>query len=246
MLGASDYEEIGTLLNWGLDVAAYPGNEPEYANLLRRYINDGTYRDAVVHTALGLGLQVLHASENGIVLAPTEKSLFRLRMADVRSSVGADDRLLEGFIHVAIAATVFPRAELLEETKRRAPVTIEDVESLIRRLCAEFQKAAASGPDPARDELSAGMIAGWRVYNSRAADASGTRRVGIATKTMIQKTLQALVEAGMFQLRQAHGTQAYQPTFRYQTQVREFAANEAYRMVRRMIEAEEEAEVPNA
>src|SRR5688572_23716615 len=122
MLSHRDFQQAGRLLHWGLSPTVFPGNEPEYADALRRYLDDGEFREALVHFALGLGLEVVEAAEAGLVLAPSPNSLFRVKMAEYRSSTGADDRLIEGFVHVGISAAVFPTAESLEEaTTRRRP-----------------------------------------------------------------------------------------------------------------------------
>lgn len=242
MLSRADYRSIGALLQWGLKIDAQPGREPEYAQLLRRAMNDGEFRNALTEVALGLGLVVISLDERGMVLAPEEGSIFRVRTSDYRKlSTRADDRLLEGFIHVGIAATVYPRAELLEETTwRRGPITVDDVEETLRRICDELAKKAADEPDPSTDELRTGLISGWRVYHERPADGPSTQRVGASTRVLIERVFETLVEAGMFVPR-AFGDQkkAFQPTYRYQVQVSEFAANQAFRMVQELLENEE-------
>lgn len=234
MLSQRDYREVGRLIQWGLRADAFPGNEPEYAEGLSRFLDDGEFRDALVHLALGLGLEVIDGSENGLVLAPSVDSMFRVKTATYRSSTGADDRLLEGFIHVGIAATVFPRSEFIEEglKRRRPPITVEEVEELLRQISDALAEEAEGQPDPTADELEGGFYEAWRVYRHRVTEDSGRRRVGVATKTLITKTLETLTAAGMFVRRASDGLTTYQPTHRYQTQVVEFSANTAFRLVR--------------
>lgn len=241
MMSRADYRDIGALLHWGLNVDAQPGREPEYAQLLRRAINEGEFRNALTEVALGLGLVVMSIDERGLVLAPEESSVFRVRLSDYRKPKSADDRLLEGFIHVGIAAAIYPRAELLEESWRRGPITVDDVEEVLRRVCDELEKRAEGEPDPATDDIRAGLIAGWRLYQDRAAEGPFTQRVGASTKVMIERAFNTLVEAGMFVRRTLQQTEAFQPTFRYQVQVSEFAANQAFRMIQELLENEEAA-----
>ena len=244
MLSQRDYQQAGRLLHWGLSPNAFPGNEPEYADALQRYADDGGFRDVVVHVALGLGLEIVEANEAGMVLAPSPHSLFRARVADYRSSAGADDRLLEGLIHVGIAATVFPRGEALEEatTRRRPPITADEVEEMLRQISERMAVEHVEEPDPTEREAEAGLIAAWRVYHRRSAEDGGRRRVGLATMSLIRKTLDTLTDSGMFVRRQHQGRVAYQPTFRYQAQVVEFSANAAFRSVRDLLERTGEVE----
>lgn len=244
MLSRRDYQQAGRLLHWGLRPTAFPGNEPEYAEALRRYLDDGEFREAFVYFALGLGLEVVEAAEAGLVLAPSSGSLFRVKMAEYRSSTGADDRLIEGFIHVGIAATVFPTAESLEEatTRRRPAIRVDEVEETLRRVCERLAAEAKDEPDPTREEVEAGLIAAWRVYDRRVAKDSGRRRVGVATEGLIEKTLETLTDAGMFVQRTQQGKTVYQPTFRYQAQIAEFSANAAYRMICHLLQPPGEPE----
>jgi len=233
-----DYYKIGRLLHFGLDSGARPGSDAEYTEVIQHYFDHAEFRRAVNEVALGIGLEIIEVSERGVVLVPADGSLFRVKPSEVRSSTGADDRLLEGFIQVAIAATVYPRAELLEgdPSTRRPAITPAEVDELIRRLCAQLQEETKNHPDPATSEVEAGLLAGWQVYHRRTSEDSSRRRVGQATLVMIEKALETLAAAGMFIRRTREGQTSYQPTFRYQVQVVEFSANRAFRLVQDAVE----------
>ena len=91
----NDAYRAGRLIQWGLRTRARPVQEPEYLELIRQYFDSSEFRTAVRHTADGLGLKILDATEHGLFLSPIPDSVFALKPADFRpghSSV--DDRLL--------------------------------------------------------------------------------------------------------------------------------------------------------
>ncbi|HSS01046.1 MAG TPA: hypothetical protein VLM79_28510, partial [Kofleriaceae bacterium] len=94
----------------------------------------------------------------------------------------------------------------------------EDVRAVVRELIA--------GHD--------GLEEAWRVYHRRLGaietkDGSSARR---STRRLVETNLERLRDHGGF-TRDTRGEEAtYQPTYRYQAQVRELAANEALRRVR--------------
>lgn len=230
--------DIGRLIHFGLDVRTDPVKEPEYAELLNRYDNDTDFRHAVRSVALGQGLEIASSTQYGLVLVPTEDSLYRIRPAEVRNSTGRDDRLIEGFIHLGIAATAYPRSELLDDPDVvPLPVTVTDVEERLRQICRRFEAEAANEPDPEVSEVEQELIEAWRIYDRRAAEGSSRKRVGPATRVMIQRSLETLADQGMF-LRRSRGDEvAYQPTFRYHTQVHDLQAARVFHRVQELVES---------
>jgi hypothetical protein len=108
--------QVGRLIQWGLQPLARPAQEPEYHELATMYFDDPAFCTTVQATADGLGLLVLDVSEHCLVLAPREDSAFQFKPADFRpGTTRAEDRLLDGLVQVAIAATVFPRARDLRQ-----------------------------------------------------------------------------------------------------------------------------------
>lgn len=239
MAGQHDYAfNVGRFIHFGLDTDARPGGDAEYAQIVQLYLDQSEFRRLTQSVALGAGLEIVEVGERGIVLVPSEGSLFRMKPAEVRSLAGADDRLLEGFVQVGIAATVYPRAELLDAdlSTRRPAITAQEVEELIRRLCARLEEEERGAPDPARSDVEAGLIAGWHVYRRRIPEDGSRRRVGQATLALIEKSLETLAAAGMFVRRVKEGKTSYQPLFRYQVQVVEFSANRAFQLVQNALQ----------
>lgn len=158
-----------TLLHWGLKGKQRPAQEQAYRALVHRYLDDPPFRHLVKDISLGLGLRILAAGELGLVLAAEPDSAFAFRHMDFRgTNAKADDRILDGLIQLAIAATVFPRARDLEEeaTLARPAITVGDVEDLLRRLCDRLADQAKGEADPVAGDM-AGVYEAWREYRGR-------------------------------------------------------------------------------
>jgi hypothetical protein len=227
--------DAARLVQWGLRVRARPAQEPDYKRLVDLYHDDPGFRNAVRAVADGLGLALIDVGEYGAIVAPLDDSVFALRGADFRpTSTSVEDRLLDGLIQLAIAATVFPSSRDLEEDPAiaRPPVTVTEIEDSLRAVCERLAEAARSEPDPIQGHE--GFEEAWRVYLRRldameTKDGSSARRT---TRRLVETNLERLREHGGF-LRDTRGEEpAYQPTYRYQALVRELAANEALRRVR--------------
>jgi len=213
----------------------------EYGDLIRDYLERGEFREAVEELADGLGLYVLDVSEHGIVMTPQEDSVFLLKASDFRPGYGrADDRLLDGLVQVAIAATVYPRARDLEEdvNRPRPPLTVDEVEELLRGLCARFTEEAAAAPDPRWGDDEAGLHEAWRVYDARisARETRDDRQASNTTRRIIEYGLERLRDYGCFVETKLGDRAAWQPTRRYNVLVQELAASRLFEEVQRVLE----------
>jgi hypothetical protein len=230
---SDDGYRAGRLLHWGLQPRQRPVQEPEYRELIDRYLDRGDFRELVQAIASGLQLRVLDAGDYGIALGPEGDSAFALRPAEFRpGGSGAEDRLIDGLVQLAIAATIFPTSRDLEDeaTRARPPVTVDEIEDNLRRLARRMEQDSKQAPDPKATAEEAGFYEAWRVYQSRLAvvETSDNRQSRRATRRSIQYALDRLFEFGCF-LRDARGNQVYyQPTWRYQVQVKELAALHIY------------------
>jgi len=227
--------DAARLVQWGLRVRARPAQEPDYRRLVDLYHDEPAFRSAVRAIGDGLGLRIVDVGEYGAILAPLDDSVFALRGADFRpTSSTVEDRLLDGLIQLAIAATVFPTPRDLEDDPAiaRPPVTVGEIEDSLRALCERLAEKTRDQPDPIAGHD--GFEEAWRVYHRRLGaletrDGSSARR---STRRLIEINLERLRDHGGF-TRDTRGDEAsYQPTYRYQAQVRELAANEALRRVR--------------
>jgi len=234
----------GRLIQWGLTPRAVPLQEPEYQELIERYLDARAFRALVRDLARGLGLMVLDAGPHGIVLAPTIDSVFGLRGADFRPTAsGADDRLLDGLVQLAIAAAVFPRAQHLDEesTVARPPVTVEEIDDTLRALCDRIDEAHKGEPDPEAAEETEGLYEAWRVYRRRVAvmETRDDRRAARTTRRIIEYGLERLRDAGCFVREERGGEARFQSTWRYQVLVKEFAATAVFEHVRELLDCVE-------
>ena len=230
--------DAARLVQWGLRVRARPAQEPDYKRLVDLYHDDPGFRGAVRAVAEGLGLVLIDVGEYGAIVAPLEDSVFALRGADFRpTSTSVEDRLLDGLIQLAIAATVFPSSRDLEEDPAiaRPPVTVTEIEDSLRALCERLLEQSQDQPDPIQGQE--GFEEAWRIYMRRLSametkDGSSARRT---TRRLVETNLERLRDHGGF-VRDARGEEAsYQPTYRYQALVRELAANDALRRVREVL-----------
>lgn len=231
----------GRLIQWGLQSRTRPATEPEYQDLIDRYLDRTSFRQCVERVAHGLGLLILEADEHGLILGPAEESVFSLRANEFRpSSSSADDRLLDGLVQVAIAATVFPTStDLTEEAGvARPPVTVEEIDGTLRRLCGELEQQARHEPDPSVAEDEAGLHEAWRVYQRRLSvqETQGNRQPRRTTRRIIERHLERLRELGCF-VREGREPTTYQPTYRYQVQVKGLAATRLYGHVQSILQS---------
>jgi hypothetical protein len=180
-----------------------------------------------------------------MVVGPSSESVFALRGATFRTSRSdADDRLLDGLVQVAIAATVFPTARELAEdaTIARPPVTVDEVDDVLRRICDKLSEAAKADGDPAVSDEEVGLHEAWRVYQRRlSSQHTRDNRAGPrTTRRIIERNLERLHELGCF-VQQRENSAAFQATWRYQVLVKELAATTLYRRITEALDFDVEA-----
>jgi hypothetical protein len=230
----------GRLIQWGLRVKERPALQAEYKELIDRIQDRSDFRLLVSQLAEGLGLRILDWGEHGLALAPAGDSPFGLKGASFRPNrADADDRLLDGLVQVAIAATLFPTAQELEEDAvvARPPVTVDEIDETLRRICDRLAEVAKEHADPSAADVSAGIYEAWRVYHSRLS-VQGTRDNRAAPRTtqrIIEKNLIRLVELGCF-VQQHNDALIFQATWRYHVLVKELAASTLYQQVQNLLD----------
>ncbi|MGH7619364.1 MAG: hypothetical protein ACREPM_19275, partial [Gemmatimonadaceae bacterium] len=234
-----DANDAGRLLAYGLAVSGTRArsftNEPELVSLVQQYHSSAAFREIVKAIAAGLRLQVVEVDAKGVVLMPMTDSPFALDPGTLRNSSKADDRLLDGLIMIAIAATVYPRPATLDEDTSfaRPPITAQNVEHTLRDLCDRLAADAQSEGDPTLSDVRAGLIEAWRVYQRRPSvrKTADDRRATRTTLAMVERNLESLRENGCFfrvtrpEFDDAGEETLYQPTWRFQVQMQEFSAS---------------------
>jgi hypothetical protein len=229
-----DLFRAGRLIQWALQPGATPNQNDEYNNLIELYLDRLDFREKVDKIADGLGLLILPEVRSGysIVLAPKSDSVFLMRMHDYRSSSNytTDNRLLDGLIHIAIAATVYPRdRDLLEDpTTRRNPMTVDEVEAALRQIVDQLEENSHN-LDPINS--AEGLYEAWRVYKNRPStkETKDNRAASGTTRRMIEEAFEYLCQQRCF--KKIGNT--YQPLRRYQILVQEYAASHLYQMIQR-------------
>ena len=238
----------GRLIQWGLQAKAVPFNHEEYRELIDRYIDRPSFRSLVRQICEGLGLRVLDGNDRGLFLGTQDDSVFALKPSEFRGSSGssAEDRLLDGLVQVAIAATIYPRHQDLEEDSIEAkpPITVSEVDENLRMICSEYKRRAADEPDVDRDAIDRGLQEAWRVYESRpGVKTTQTGKLSPnSTQGVIRRHLQQLVDHGCFVVSRRGDTALYRPTLRYQIQVKELAATRLYHFLQMLLDKAVETE----
>ncbi|MGH9153938.1 MAG: hypothetical protein ACRD03_16460 [Acidimicrobiales bacterium] len=159
--------DAASLIRYGLSPRLRPNRDTEYNALVVRFNADAQFRSMVRAVAIGQGL-LIHACDRleGLVLAPTEDSPYRMRLSDYVLVQSSDVRLLHGVVQVAIAATAYPTAAALEQGTHLASVSATQVYERIRAVLDDEYAGSADPPDEDPDEEAV-----WRaIRRLRAAD----------------------------------------------------------------------------
>ncbi len=231
-----DAVRAGRLIQFALQPKATPFDEPEYRELLREYEDRSDYRSLVQAVSEGLGLAVLLVNERGLFLGTHEDSVFAQSPSAFRSGqVSGDDRLLDGLVELAIAATLFPRQRDLDDDvlEARPPITIADIDGTLRELVEALKQQQPEEPDAEADRLDQGLWEAWRVFESRPSyrKTNTGRPSANSTYRIIEQHLDRLSELGCFVADRLRDPVRYRPTLRYQVLVQELAATKLYSRV---------------
>jgi hypothetical protein len=227
--------DLGLAIRYGLDPQARPATEPEYKRVVDRVGDEAAFSAALHGLAAGLGLRVAEVGWMGVILVPVPGSIFAMKWSEYReqSSTSADGRMLDGLIHIAIMATVFPLEQDLVDTssRQRTPVTGEEVDNTLRSICTAMEAQPDAHRDPLAHQEAAGLYEAWRVYKQRLPD--GPRRGAMkGTKFLIEDAFEFLIRNGCMQRTRYMGQDAFQATQRYRILVQDFAAEPLHSAVR--------------
>jgi hypothetical protein len=147
---SDDAYQAGRLLALALDHTARPGGrEPDYERLLNRWRTDTAFNELVGSVAAGLGLYVLGAGAQGLVVSGDYDGPFAVDLdavAAVRASSKATDRLLAGLVLIATAAYAYPAGGDLTETST-AVVRPRELAAFITRAAEQVATLRDSEDD---------------------------------------------------------------------------------------------------
>jgi len=229
----ADAADAARLVAFGLQPKLQPARDQEYAELLRRYREDGAFARLADAVAAGLGLVVLEVSPRaGMAVTAAEDSVFAVRMGDYarRTSADGGDRFLHGLAHLAVAAMAFPRPEDLADDGYIGRVSVNGVDAFVRQACRRLEERAeeqGENTDPATE--APGLEAAWRIWARRSAAGAtkDARRLAGSTTGIVGKAVAFLTDSGFLQRTGDDNGGTYRTTARYQLQVRDMAGSAA-------------------
>lgn len=147
----SQATDAGRLLGYGIRPRQRPANDADYQALVLRFLADRDFERMVTAVASGQGLSVIACDRmEGLVLAPTDDSPYRLRLADYIQLPSAETRLLHGIVQLAIGATAYPTAAALEDSTRIVSISATQVYERMMHLAEELSRRI--GRDDPREE----------------------------------------------------------------------------------------------
>ncbi|MDR1264285.1 MAG: hypothetical protein LBK42_01630 [Propionibacteriaceae bacterium] len=221
--------DASRLVAFALRPKRRPARDETYAELTRRYRDDGGFAELVNAVCLGLDLVVLDVDDrHGLVAASTADSVFAVRMTDYARRTSGEgktaERVLHALAHLGAATLAYPRPADLASPAYVGRVTVNGVEAFVREATRRLGEAAAEAGenvDPPADTPN--LEAAWRVYQRRAASpGSGDgRRVSSSTIGMVSKALGFLADQGLLIRRSDQDGGTYATTSRYRVQVAE-------------------------
>jgi hypothetical protein len=235
----NDLADASRLVSYASRPRLLPARDPNYHELCVRYRDDSTFALAVREVADGLGLELLDVSTRvGIIVGAREESPFAMRLSrDYAPSKTAEERMLHGLIHLALAAFCFPRAADLQETEQVVRISARDLDRYLRDLCEVIGHERDDVEPPI--ELPE-LEPAYRAYARRAQVGATTddRRKYTATVPMCERALEWLSEQGLARkgpVSEEEG-QIYQIGSRYRTLVRDFAGHALFEEIRGLLD----------
>lgn len=209
-----------------------PINDNEYRELLALYRADPAFYGLVQDVTQGLELTILDASEQrGLIVVPSSRdSKFAVRLSDIRSSMGLEQKASLVLAHIAVAAAFFPTTDGLDDDNYSPPpVSVgtcrDTLYTLARRL-----KESSELPTNIPEELAPGWEA---IAAMPVAIPSGQRASVSSVVGIIKLALNHLAQNGLVRLdRDADDDAAvtYTATHRLRVQLRELALRRLYEM----------------
>ncbi|MCA9717738.1 MAG: hypothetical protein KC468_23910, partial [Myxococcales bacterium] len=206
-------EDASRLLCFGLRPRVRAAQRPEYGTLLRRFRTEAPLRAHVEAIARGLGLCVLGATEQGIVLGAEDESPFAQRLVDYRrtKNISTQERMCHGLIQLVIAAWCFPTGQSLEidDEALGTRVSVNEIVDYLIGVCEELKSRAVADPEHGSPELEEA----WRGVLSRAAirSTSDNRNVPKTLVGMTAHALKHLERGGLMRRVDDEGNGAWQP-----------------------------------
>ncbi|WP_055748258.1 hypothetical protein [Frankia sp. AvcI1] len=232
----ADARDASRLVSFGLRPRLVPARDPDYRDLVRRYLREAEFAALTQAIAAGLGLVVLDVSERaGLVPAGAEDSAFAVRIGDYARRAGGEhraaDRLLHALAQLAVAALAYPRPADLADASYVGRVSVHGVDAFVRETCRLLGERTADDDPSVDPPVDAPRLeAAWRLYARRTSTGTtrDARRLAGSTTGIIARAMNFLAESGCLVPVGDEAGGTYRTTPRYQVQVRELAADAAF------------------
>lgn len=225
------------LIYKGLQPRSYAEKDKEYGELLRLCLSSFEFTDHVKAIAEGMSLVVVDISDKGIILAPASTdSRFAMGLSDYRKELEGEvdpenieaqaKRGIIALIQVAIAATFFPTAEILDDDDYEAlgkSATIEDFNAVLLRMCENVVKA--DDQELIAPSLQKGARWVQTLPDALPKGKTATFRSKIGAITIIVNQLD---RSGLIKYHKTSDAECYFPTYKYQQLLRKRAVGHLF------------------
>lgn len=225
-------EQAGRLVAFALRPTLLPSGQPEYHALVKRFLSDAPFQRTTEAFLGGLGLRVLGVSETfGLVLGAEADSAFAVRRDDYGKLRTTTDRLIQGIIHLAIAAWCFPRAEDLNESELVAAprLTLELLVEHLVQLCKECRRQDSGDETSPEDELRSALQGVLAL--GKYSDSAGGRESFATLAGKVQHAMGFLVEQGLFKRDDRDNKPGWLARPAFRLHVRELAGHRAWQII---------------
>lgn len=235
------------LIYKGLQPRNYAEKDKEYAELLRLCLSSFEFTDHVKAIAEGLSLQVVDISDKGIILSPASTdSRFAMGLSEYRKELEGEvdpenteaqaKRGLIALIQVAIAATFFPTAEILDDDDYEAlgkSATLKDFNAVLLKMCDNVIK------EDDQEVIAPSLQKGARwlkaLPDSLPKGKTATFRSKWGAISIIANHLD---RSGLLKFQKTSDGDCYFPTYRYQQLLRRRAVGHLFDLCHQLAQVE--------
>lgn len=239
------------LIYKGLQPRSYSEKDKEYAELLRLCLSSFEFTDHVKAIAEGMSLKVVDISEKGLILSPTSTdSRFAMGLSDYRKELEGEvdpenieaqaKRGLIALIQVAIAATFFPTAEILDDDDYEAlgkSATLENFNEVLLKMCDNVIK------EDDQELISASLQKGARwiktLPDALPKGKTATFRSKFGAISIIANHLD---KSGLLKYHKTSDADCYFPTYKYQQLLRRRAVGHLFDLCHQLAQTEPNSE----
>jgi hypothetical protein len=225
-------EKAARLVSFALRPRVLPTDDADYVELIREFMGDASAMQMLERIVRGLRLRVLEVNiRSGLVLGTSNESPFELHRDDYHARMSASDRIVQGLIHLAIAAWCYPRAEDLGEADDVLParLTVEGLVTYVHGLCEELK-----GREEKNIALpSAELRTSWQhiLALGKYADSADGRLSFATLAGKVRYALNFLTNHGLLKRDAISGRESWLARPAFRIHVRELAGHEAFAIV---------------